>query len=134
MKYFRKYKSHGHDVYRIQVRKRVLGEPRCNISVIHTTDKQLALNAYAECEECGWNVDKLKQIQAKYKKLKLEKALHINPDMYLQRQESGNYIIVKRLSDGKSYSAGGFKSLEEARSERDYLVSIDWDLDKMDLH
>lgn len=133
MKYLHKYKSHGRNMYRIQVRKRKMGQPKCNISVIHTADKQLAYDAYAECEECKWDVDKLKQIQCKYKRLKLERALHTNPNMYIQRQESGNYIIAKRLSNGKSYSAGGFKSLDDARVERDYLVSIGWDIDELDV-
>ena len=52
--------------------------------------------------------------------------------MYINKTRAGTYNIKKQyLVDGKikTVNYGNFSSLEDAQSERDKLVSVDWDID-----
>lgn len=51
-------------------------------------------------------------------------------DRYIHKRGSV-YRIGKKV-DGRMEHFGVFKSLEDAREERDYLESIDWDYGNMD--
>ena len=50
---------------------------------------------------------------------------------YISKNVSGNWYIRKKVG-GKICGFGTYHSLEDAREERDYLESIDWDYDNME--
>ncbi len=52
-------------------------------------------------------------------------------DRYISRSRNGNYRIQKSVHGVKGHY-GTFKTIEEAREERDYLESIEWDYDNME--
>lgn len=47
---------------------------------------------------------------------------------YITRNKCGNYFIQKYI-DGKTQSFGTYKSLEEAKQERDLCIKCNWDWD-----
>ena len=49
---------------------------------------------------------------------------------YISKKNRG-YFIQKRINDVVEYF-GMFRTLEDAREERDFLESINWDYDNMD--
>lgn len=53
------------------------------------------------------------------------------PDRYIKKTPAGTYVITKRCN-GKSEHFGTYKTLEDARDERDYMESIGWDYDNME--
>ena len=54
-----------------------------------------------------------------------------NPLRHIIKNPSGTYSIVKYFKTGNLVKVwyGTYKSLEDAQSERDKLVSVDWDID-----
>ena len=54
-------------------------------------------------------------------------------DRYIYKQINGNFGIIKRVN-GRAIRFGTYHSLEDARCERDFWESIDWDFDLLDLH
>lgn len=50
---------------------------------------------------------------------------------YIQKTPAGNWTIRKKVG-AKMEGFGTYHSLEDAREERDYLESIDWDYDNME--
>lgn len=62
----------------------------------------------------------------------LLRGQHRNPEnRYITKTPAGTYAIGKRLH-GKREHFGTYKTLEDAREERDYLESIGWDYDNME--
>ena len=53
------------------------------------------------------------------------------PNRYIIRTPANTYAIIKR-HNGKNEHFGTYRSLENARKERDYLESIGWDYDNME--
>ena len=55
-----------------------------------------------------------------------------NPhNRHITKTSSGTYTIRKRLH-GKFEHFGTYKTIEDAREERDYLENIGWDYDNME--
>lgn len=52
-------------------------------------------------------------------------------DRYINETKSGTYQI-RKMVDGEPSHFGTFKTMEDAREERDYLESIGWDYDNME--
>jgi len=52
-------------------------------------------------------------------------------DRYIKKNKSGTYRIQKSVH-GVIGHYGTFRTIEDAREERDYLESIGWDYDNMD--
>lgn len=50
---------------------------------------------------------------------------------YIRRTPQGHYQINKWIED-RQFCFGTYKTLEDAREERDYLEQIDWDYDNME--
>ena len=50
---------------------------------------------------------------------------------YIKKTYNGKYAVQKQVN-GEYQHFGTYKTLEDARDERDYLESIGWDYDNMD--
>ena len=72
--------------------------------------------------ENGWNKDLIQYQRGQN-----------NPDRYICENSSGNYRIQK-VVNGEIIHFGVCNSIEEARSERDFWESINWDFDLLDLY
>lgn len=53
-------------------------------------------------------------------------------DRYIRRTDGGTYMLQKSVNGRLEYF-GTFKTLEDARDERDLLESIDWKWEDVDL-
>lgn len=62
----------------------------------------------------------------------LLRGQHRNPEnRYITKTHSGTYAI-RKMVNGYYQHFGTYKTLEDAREERDYLESIGWDYDEME--
>ena len=52
-------------------------------------------------------------------------------DRYIKKTKAGTYSIQKYVNGVKEHF-GTYRTLEDAREERDYLESIDWDYSNME--
>lgn len=56
-----------------------------------------------------------------------------NPDRYITKTKSNSYALVKMV-DGEHVHFGTYASLSDAREDRDFWESINWDFDLLDLY
>ena len=56
-----------------------------------------------------------------------------NPDRYISKTKSNSYALVKMV-DGELVHFGTYHSLDDAREDRDFWESINWDFDLLDLY
>ena len=62
----------------------------------------------------------------------LPRGQHRNPEnRYITKTQSNTYAI-RKMVNGYHQHFGTYKTLEDAREERDYLESIEWDYDNME--
>lgn len=59
---------------------------------------------------------------------------HGNPNRYLYQSDVTGHWCIQKMIDGVNISFGVCYSLEEAREERDFWESINWDFDLLDLY
>lgn len=52
-------------------------------------------------------------------------------DRYIKKTKAGTYSIQKHINGVRGHF-GTYRTLEDAREERDYLESIDWDYSNME--
>lgn len=72
------------------------------------------------------------QQQGKLRPLQRGPYPHRNPEnRYITKTHSGTYAI-RKMVNGYHQHFGTYKTLEDAREERDYLESIEWDYDEME--
>ena len=77
-------------------------------------------------------LQKKQELQQQGKLRPLRRGQHRNPEnRYITKTPAGTYAIRKQLH-GKFEHFGTYKTLEDAREERDYLESIGWDYDNME--
>ncbi len=80
------------------------------------------LKIYDECVECGWDVEKLKEIKLKYKIGGYRKSMK-----YIYKNQKGMYFIQRK----SKYYAGSWDK-EEIMKYRDLLVENDWNPDVLE--
>ena len=58
---------------------------------------------------------------------------HDNPNRYITKTKSNSYAL-KRMFNGESVHFGTYHTIEDAREDRDFWESINWDFDLLDLY
>jgi viroplasmin and RNaseH domain-containing protein len=81
-------------------------------------------------EEARNYLDKLRE-EGVIQEKKLGRPFSNPKDRYIRKTEAGTYSIQKHINGVKCYF-GTYHNLQDAREERDYLESIDWDYDNME--
>ena len=103
------------DKYGYRLRKVINGKEH---QILHSNNYEYIKQCLQECIQAKWDYPKLQEIRTKYNK---NKPL-LRENQYIYLETNGRYIIRRQ---GESYNK--FKTLSEARKERDYWESIHWD-------
>ena len=57
---------------------------------------------------------------------------HENRYIYTCKHPNGTSYVIQKMINGKIQHYGTYRNLQDAREERDFLESIDWDYSNMD--